>query len=90
MPRKRTGTIVEQLGRDGVARHSLRVTSGGRRHFVSLGDVSHGEAQEQLDQALREIAAGVWESPRNARRFAEHPERFFERRGPDDCWLWTG
>jgi integrase len=61
--RKATGKVIEHQGRDGRTYRALRFTAYGRRHYVSLGAVSAGEAERALRHTMADVERGTWQPP---------------------------
>jgi integrase len=60
MARPATGSIVEHRGANGEVFRSLRFRSGGRRHTLPLGVVSHADAERELAHVMADVARGLW------------------------------
>jgi integrase len=60
MARPAKGHIEEHRNAAGRITRSLRFHSGGQRHRLPLGEVSHDEAQRQLSYVLADVARGTW------------------------------
>jgi integrase len=66
MPRPATGSIVERRNAQGQTTRLLRFTVNGRKRSVSLGVVTHAEAEQRLAQELADVQRGKWEPPSTA------------------------
>ncbi len=61
MARRATGTVVEHTGKDGRTFWALRFTAYGKRRYLSLGAVSHQDAERQLGHVLADVDRGTWQ-----------------------------
>jgi integrase len=61
MPRQATGKVIEHIGKDRHTYRALRFTAYGKRRYVTLGTVSHEDAEIQLRAVLSEVERGVWQ-----------------------------
>lgn len=61
MARKPTGAVLEHEAKDGLVYRSLRFTAYGKRRYLSLGSVTHDQAERELRHVLADVERGTWQ-----------------------------
>jgi hypothetical protein len=91
MARPTTGSIVERRTAAGGVTRQLRFYVNGQRRAVSLGRVTHEEAEARLAEELADVRRGTWRgahrspppSPGECPTFHGYADDWWELRKPD-------